>query len=284
MKNFPCYAHKCIETIEKNGFEAYFVGGCVRDSLLGKEAKDIDITTSAKPDDIINIFENTVPTGIKHGTVTVIIDGFAIEVTTYRTENTYKDSRHPESVNFVSTIDEDLSRRDFTINAMAYSPSRGLVDLHNGTSDLDQSLIRTVGNPFSRFDEDALRILRAFRFSSTLDFEIEENTLSAAKKLAHNLEHISGERIFSELKKLAGGFRPEILNDLVCTGALKPFGISSESADPSVLNNVSKLTHNDELKLACLISLFGHESETIKKKLKPDNHFTKALLFLDNEH
>ena len=282
MINFPEYALKCLETIEKNGFEAYFVGGCLRDSLLGKTAHDIDITTSATPEEVLKMFDKTIPTGIKHGTVTVIIDSNPIEVTTYRTDGCYVDSRHPENVCFVRDIESDLSRRDFTVNAMAYNPRRGLVDLYGGAEDLNNSIIRTVGDPYKRFSEDALRILRALRFSSTLNFEIEYNTFTAAINLADSLGNISGERIFSELKKLAGGYRPESLYDLINCGGLESFGIRSISAEKYVLNAITRITLDDGLKLACMVALSEHKTEILKAKIRPDSRFINALRFLDD--
>ena len=167
MIKLPETTEYIIEKIEKNGFEAFAVGGCIRDSLLGRVPNDWDITTSAKPEDIMNIFENTVETGIEHGTVTVVIDKEPYEVTTYRIDGDYTDGRHPDSVEFTENIEEDLSRRDFTINAMAYNNSTGLVDVFGGREDLENRVIRCVGNPKKRFEEDALRMMRGIRFFCT---------------------------------------------------------------------------------------------------------------------
>ena len=155
------------------GYEAYIVGGCVRDSLLGREPKDWDITTSARPQEVKALFDRTIDTGIAHGTVTVMIDHEGYEVTTYRIDGEYEDCRHPKSVQFTNQLVEDLKRRDFTINAMAYNPETGVVDAFDGIGDLKRRVIRCVGIPEDRFDEDALRILRAVRFSAQLGFEIE---------------------------------------------------------------------------------------------------------------
>ncbi|MGV2686106.1 polynucleotide adenylyltransferase, partial [Clostridium perfringens] len=162
-----------IDTFYRNNFKAVMVGGCVRDSLLGISPKDYDITTSAKPDTTLSLFEKTIPTGLKHGTVTVIISNNQYEVTTFRTEGTYLDNRRPSSVEFVSDIKEDLSRRDFTINALAYNKSIGLIDYFGGIDDINNKIIRCVGNPDERFKEDSLRMLRAIRFSCQLDFNID---------------------------------------------------------------------------------------------------------------
>ncbi|WP_414697861.1 CCA tRNA nucleotidyltransferase [Peptacetobacter sp. AB845] len=190
-----------IERIEKNGFEAFAVGGCIRDSLLGRVPNDWDITTSAKPADIMNIFENTVETGIEHGTVTVVIDKEPYEVTTYRIDGDYTDGRHPDSVEFTENIEEDLSRRDFTINAMAYNNSTGLVDVFGGREDLENRVIRCVGNPKKRFEEDALRMMRGIRFSAQLGFSIEKDTFKAIEEMADSISVVSIERINVEFTK-----------------------------------------------------------------------------------
>ena len=189
MFKIPKKIEYVLKTLNKNGFEAFIVGGCVRDMLLGKTPSDFDITTSALPTDIEHLFEKTVPTGIKHGTVTVIIDNSPIEVTTFRCDGDYNDNRHPEKIEFVSDIKEDLARRDFTVNALAYNEAVGLVDFYNGQDDLRNKILKAVGNPNKRFEEDALRILRLFRFSSVLDFSIEENTLNAALAKGHLLKN-----------------------------------------------------------------------------------------------
>lgn len=190
-----------IERIEKNGFEAFAVGGCIRDSLLGRVPNDWDITTSAKPADIMNIFENTVETGIEHGTVTVVIDKEPYEVTTYRIDGDYTDGRHPDSVEFTENIEEDLSRRDFTINAMAYNNSTGLVDVFGGREDLENRVIRCVGNPKKRFEEDALRMMRGIRFSAQLGFSIDKDTFKAIEEMADSISAVSIERINVEFTK-----------------------------------------------------------------------------------
>lgn len=194
-----------------HGYEAYVVGGCVRDSLLGKLPDDWDITTSAKPNEVKALFARTIDTGIVHGTVTVLLEKEGFEVTTYRIDGEYEDSRHPKKVEFTRNLREDLSRRDFTINAMAYNETEGLVDLFGGLEDIKNRQIRCVRDAAERFSEDALRILRAFRFSAQLDFEIEETTLMAAKEQAEKLQAISAERIREELTKLLLSNHPERL-------------------------------------------------------------------------
>lgn len=216
-----------IDTLNKNGFEAYLVGGCVRDMLMGIPPHDYDITTSAPPETILTLFEKTVPTGIKHGTVTVIIGGIAAEVTTYRADGEYSDHRRPESVTFVKSLREDLARRDFTVNAIAYNKKEGIKDFFGGTEDINNKILRAVGVPEKRFCEDALRILRLFRFASVLEFTPEEETLKAAIKCAPLLENISAERISAELRKAVNGRNPAALKPLTDTKGLKFIGIKN---------------------------------------------------------
>lgn len=216
-----------IERLQKNGFEAYLVGGCVRDMLMDITPHDYDITTSASPEIILSLFEKTVPTGIKHGTVTVINSGFAAEVTTYRTDGEYSDHRRPERVTFVKSLKEDLARRDFTVNAIAYNENEGIKDFFGGREDIKNKILRAVGEPKKRFCEDALRILRLFRFASVLEFTPEEATLKNALKCAPLLESISAERISSELRKAVNGKNPEALKPLTDINGLKFIGIKN---------------------------------------------------------
>ena len=194
-----------LKIFNQNGYEAYFVGGCVRDYLLGEDFSDIDITTNALPDEVKKVFRKSIDTGIQHGTVTILVNGDSYEVTTFRTEEDYANHRSPEKVEFVSNLREDLDRRDFTINAMALDYNGKLFDYHNGEIDLSSKIIRTVNNPNERFYEDALRMLRAFRFSSKLGFDIENKTLEAIKKNAQLISYVSIERIVNEFRKLLAG-------------------------------------------------------------------------------
>jgi tRNA nucleotidyltransferase (CCA-adding enzyme) len=205
----PENAKIILDTIHKAGFEAYIVGGCVRDAVLGKEPSDWDITTNALPGDVKKLFRRTIDTGIEHGTVTVMFGKEGYEVTTYRIDGKYEDSRHPSEVTFTRDLVEDMRRRDFTINAMAYNDEEGLVDHFGGIDDLEKKIIRCVGSPVERFTEDALRIMRAVRFAAQLDYEIEEETENAIKELAPNLRKISAERIQTELVKLVTSDHPE---------------------------------------------------------------------------
>ncbi|MGO5112439.1 CCA tRNA nucleotidyltransferase [Oscillospiraceae bacterium LCP25S3_E10] len=193
-----------LQQLENGGFSAYVVGGCVRDALLGKAPQDWDICTSALPQQVINTFSDyrVIKTGIKHGTVTLMLNDSMYEITTFRTEKGYSDNRRPDTVKFVADIKEDLSRRDFTINAMAYNPKYGFIDLFGGLADLDMHIIRTVGNADVRFNEDALRILRALRFSAKLCFNIEKSTAASVHHNKSLLNNIAVERIFAEFKQL----------------------------------------------------------------------------------
>ena len=210
-----------IENLRMHGYEAYAVGGCVRDSILAKKPEDWDITTSAKPEEIKRLFSRTVDTGIEHGTVTVLLGKESFEVTTYRIDGAYEDSRHPKEVVFTNKLEEDLKRRDFTINAMAYNDEVRLVDVFGGMKDLNRHLIRCVGEPKERFSEDALRILRAVRFSAQLAFPIEPVTAEAIRELAPTLANISAERIQAELVKLLMSNHPERLQDAYELGITK---------------------------------------------------------------
>ncbi len=202
----PANVKRLLDILQSAGHEAYIVGGCVRDSLLSRVPNDWDICTSAKPDELISLLHhsgiNVILTGLKHGTITAILDKMPYEITTFRIDGHYSDNRRPDQVTFTDDIVQDLSRRDFTINAMAYNPHTDLVDPFDGQSDIQRRLIKCVGNPEVRFHEDALRILRAFRFSAQLGFTVEENTLLTAKSNANLLKNISAERIRDELCKI----------------------------------------------------------------------------------
>lgn len=219
----PVNAEKILRVLENQGFEAFIVGGCVRDSILGRRPDDWDITTSARPEQVKALFRRTVDTGLKHGTVTVLMDKESYEVTTYRIDGEYEDGRHPKEVAFTASLEEDLKRRDFTINAMAYHPDRGLVDLFHGMDDMRAEIIRCVGNPLERFGEDALRILRAVRFSAQLGFSIEEETKKGIEELAPNLKLVSAERIQTELVKLLVSPHPDYFLTAYETGITRQF-------------------------------------------------------------
>ena len=219
----PGNVNTVLSTIREAGFEAYIVGGCVRDAILGRTAQDWDITTSAKPQQVKALFRRTVDTGIRHGTVTVLIGDDHYEVTTYRIDGDYKDGRHPEHVCFTDRLSEDLRRRDFTINAMAYSEETGLIDLYDGLGDIRRRKIRAVGDAAERFGEDALRVMRALRFCAQLDYTMDEGTQEAVRELAGTLRRISAERIRTELDKLLLSPHPEKLTLAYELGVTKVF-------------------------------------------------------------
>lgn len=221
--DIPHFVGGILRRLTDNGYEAYIVGGCIRDILLKKQPKDWDVATSALPDEVMRIFSDrtVVNTGEKFGTVTVVGDDGKVEVTTFRSEGTYSDGRHPDWVSFGDNIEDDLSRRDFTINSMAWNPVKGMIDPFNGVGDLNNGIIRAVGNPLHRFSEDGLRMMRAVRFASTLDFTIDDETMAAIKKLAGNIENISMERIREEFFKIIEGQHPAYgMNLLLDTGLM----------------------------------------------------------------
>lgn len=223
MVRIPEKVAYILDTLKANKYEGYAVGGCVRDSVLGRTPGDWDITTSAKPEEVKKIFRRTADTGIEHGTVTVILGGEGFEVTTYRIDGKYEDHRHPAEVEFTPDLKEDLKRRDFTINAMAYNPDRGIVDLFGGMKDLEYRCIRCVGEPEERFSEDALRMLRGIRFAGQLGFTIEERTLQAIQKQSATIKKVSVERIRTEITKLLLSKEPEKLLLAVETGLCENF-------------------------------------------------------------
>lgn len=269
-----------LNELYKNGYEGYIVGGCVRDHLMGKEPHDYDITTSALPEEVKEIFPHTVDTGIQHGTVTVIIDKTGYEITTYRIDGEYKDNRHPEEVIFTDRLSGDLSRRDFTINAIAYNDVKGYVDLFGGIEDIKRRVIRGVGEPAKRFQEDALRMMRAVRFSAQLDFAIEENTLNALKENADLIRNISIERIREEFFKLILSDHNERLDILLNSGMTEHFL-------PEILNKkfdygkINSLSCDIVVRLAYIF--YGIEWGNVKKimkRLRTDNKSMAAVTLI----
>lgn len=277
----PEKVQQIIKTLQSHGYEAYAVGGCVRDSLLGRTPGDWDITTSALPEETKALFDKTFDTGIEHGTITVLMGKEGFEVTTYRIDGKYEDSRHPSEVTFTRCLSEDLLRRDFTINAMAYNDEDGIVDLFDGMADLEKKVIRCVGNAEARFGEDALRIMRAVRFSAQLGFEIEEQTQAAIRKLAFSLKNISAERIQVELIKLLTSPHPEQIRlayELGITEVMLPeFDRMMETAQetPHHCHNVGEhtiaaLQHCPSDKILRLTMLF-HDMGKPEKKTMDEN-------------
>lgn len=262
-----------IGKIRDAGYEAFAVGGCVRDTLLGRTPEDWDVTTSARPEAVKAIFERTVDTGLQHGTVTVLKNRKGYEVTTYRIDGEYHDGRHPDSVEFTPNLLEDLKRRDFTINAMAYSHETGIVDEFGGMEDLKAGIVRCVGRPEDRFTEDALRLLRALRFSAQLGFEIEESTYAAIKTIAPNLAKVSKERVQAELTKLLLSAHPErilLLKETGLSAQIVP-GFDAVFA-PALFSKLSRLPAEKSLRWAgFLLCQSAKQAEAVLKGLKMDN-------------
>lgn len=265
-----------INILEKNGHEAFAVGGCVRDAIMGRTPHDWDITTSAKPFEVKALFKKTIDTGLQHGTVTVMMNHTGYEVTTYRIDGSYSDGRHPEQVTFTDNLVEDLKRRDFTINAMAYNDRAHIVDAFEGTLDLNNKIIRCVGVATERFNEDALRILRAVRFSAQLNFKIEEKTADAVKKLSANLRQISRERIQTELDKLITSNYPDRIK-LVCE-----YGLGEYIFDNAKILNQTQNLNNTQLSLN-ITEIYENISSVMNSL--PADHYLRwaALLIYEDE-
>lgn len=318
----PAEVSYILNTLKDNGYEAYVVGGSVRDSLLKRTVGDYDITTKALPEDITRLFPHTVPTGIKHGTVTVVMNKDNYEVTTYRIDGEYTDNRHPDEVIFTSSLKEDLSRRDFTINAMAYNETDGVVDLFNGAEDLDKKIVRCVGDADKRFNEDALRMLRAIRFACQLNFELEEATYKAIVNNSKLLKNVSSERIREELIKILMSSVPsrgiKMLLDTKLLDYIVPelketvgFDQRNPHHDKNVFDHIMAVldnsTENLEVRLGALLHdigkprtfttdkrgighFYGHNvvsaemAEVILKRLRFDNNTIKKVLIIINEH
>lgn len=252
----PAHIQALLDRMDAAGEVGYLVGGCLRDSLLGLTPHDFDIATSARPERTVEIFSDyrVIPTGIKHGTVTVIAEDCPVEITTFRIDGTYTDSRHPDSIRFADRINEDLARRDFTVNAMAYHPTRGLVDLFGGKEDLNAKLIRAVGNPATRFSEDALRILRAFRFSAQLGFSIHPDTLSGAEQTREGLSHIAKERITTEWLRLVTSPSPsQPIRQMISLGIL-PYITGSYTPSERLLALLPHVPSNTDARLGLLFA------------------------------
>lgn len=317
----PRKARFIVNTIMAAGYEAYVVGGCVRDSILGRTPQDWDITTSATPQQVKALFPRTLDTGLQHGTVTVMQDKEGFEVTTYRIDGEYEDSRHPREVIFTPNLEEDLKRRDFTINAMAYNEEIGLVDLFGGMQDLQEGIIRCVGNAEERFAEDALRMLRAIRFSAQLGYSIEEKTRAAIRLMAPTLSRISAERIQVELVKMMVSDHPDYLREAYALGVTKVFLPEFDacmetgqhnphhrySVGEHILHSCLEVGPDKVLRLTMLLHdiakpgtltvdkkgishFYGHAevgrkmAEKILRRLKFDNHTTQTVCTLVKYH
>ena len=321
MKNIPENVLNIIKTLNSNGYEAYIVGGCVRDSIIGKTPYDWDIATNASPDNVKNLFENTVDTGIKHGTVTVIIHNETYEITTYRIDGKYIDNRRPENVRFTNSLKQDLARRDFTINAIAFHPLTSFIDPFDGIKDIKSKVVRTVGNPNERFAEDALRMIRAVRFSAQLGFEIESETFNSLDINSSLISKVSTERIREELTKIIISDNPDKLKLLVDSNILKYIipefvdCFDTPQNNPNHIYNVGEhilcalenIENNPVLRWTMLLHdigksvtrttdennidhFHGHQAEGVKislnilKRLKFDNKTTDKILRLVKYH
>ncbi len=278
-----------IDRLAENGYEAYFVGGSVRDMLLGREIGDVDIATSAKPHEVIRLFDKTLPIGIEHGTVVVEQAGRFFEVTTFRTDGDYLDFRRPSEVQFVSSLKEDLQRRDFTINAIALTKEGEIIDPFNGRADLKQKRICTVGKPSERFSEDALRMMRALRFSSQLDFKVEEETAKAIARHAEMLKHIAVERILVEFDKLLLGVnRKDALRMLAVTGlseSLPGFAGHGDVLQRTAACRLEELTELAEIWTVLFHFLGNRDLQKLFNKLKfPKRRRKEILILLDAVH
>ncbi len=264
--NLPKYILEILETINQTGYEAYVVGGCVRDSLLKREIHDYDICTNALPEVILSLFDHCIPTGLQHGTVTVVSKSL-VEITTFRMESEYQDHRHPNKVQYVKSIEEDLSRRDFTINAMAYHPSTGIIDPYHGQEDLKNGIIRCVGDCDTRFHEDALRMLRAYRFCAKLKFKLEEETKQSIFRNAQDIQYVSIERVVHELKEIMEN-DPQIIADM--TFLLKP-----------IIPELDEALHCKQHSIYHYTDVLHHTLDAMSY-LKPyDETLSFALLFHD---
>ena len=290
----PIKVKYIISKLEKNGYEAYAVGGCVRDSILKRVPEDWDITTSAKPEEVKKLFQATIDTGLQHGTVTVVIEKKGYEITTFRLDGDYSDGRHPDRVAFTSSLTEDLKRRDFTINAMAYSEKAGLIDEFNGERDLEDGVIRAVGNAEERFLEDALRMLRAIRFAGQLNFKIAGKTFDAIKKLSPKISKVSVERIAKELEKLLLSGNPEYIGLVYETGIFEVIApeLSEYFKNGEIYKSVQVLKRVNypekkelyQIRTAIFLEVLGADKAVrLLKKFKLDNdtiNTVKKLIIL----
>ena len=275
----PKYVLSVLKRLEKRGFSAYMVGGCVRDIIMERHPNDWDISTSALPEQVCAIFPHSRPTGIKHGTVTVSVHGSAVEITTFRSDGEYLDHRRPDSVSFISDLKGDLERRDFTVNALALPLSGEICDLFGGQDDIEKRLIRCVGNPEKRFEEDALRMLRAFRFSAVLGFEIEPMTLAAIRSKAPLSSGLAKERVRTELEKILLSSSPQLISTVIEYGLLSELVAEGPSVPDLAL--LKKLPKNRSLRWAglCALLLKGYviaDAEAFLTALRQDSALIRA--------
>lgn len=272
----PNYVQKVLKGLESAGFKAFIVGGCVRDSIMGKKPADWDVCTSARPEQVMQVFNGimpAIPTGIKHGTITILSDKIPIEVTTFRIDGNYSDNRRPDSVGFVSDITEDLARRDFTINSMAYNNDEGLVDPFGGGTDIKRGVIRCVGEPEKRFSEDALRIIRALRFAAVCGFKIEDKTETAVREMAENLREIAMERVYAEFRKLLSAEKPAgiLIKYRDVFEKILPECFGLERFDAGLCTAIDKMPENFVLRLAAVCASAGEKINPVMHRLKADS-------------
>lgn len=282
--NIPDFVSEIIDRISASGEKAYLVGGSLRDMLLSKAPHDFDVASSASPEKICDIFcdMRVIKTGIAHGTVTLLSSGGPVEITTFRVDGAYTDMRHPESVTFTRRIEDDLARRDFTVNAMAYNREDLLIDLFGGASDLKNKIIKTVGKPEERFGEDALRIMRAFRFSAQLGFEIDIETLKAAERMRFGLERIARERIFSELIKLITSEEPKAALMLMQKADVLKTILPQYTVSERAISLLSRVPNNDIARLSALFC--DSEPSKIREmlsSLKASNRQKRVALIVE---
>ena len=280
MSNFkvPDSVLIILKQLETAGFQAYLVGGCVRDMIMGRSIHDWDITTDASSDEIMTVFRSTIPTGIKYGTVTVMSRSTKAEVTTFRTDGTYGDMRHPENVRFVKNLEEDLARRDFTMNAMAMDMRGNVTDVFGGRDDIKKGLIRCVGNAEKRFSEDALRMLRAVRFSAQLGFEIEQKTEAAMEKLGRNVAGISAERVLEETVKMLMSPKPEAVLKAFEYGMYS--GITDKIPDIAAVGRIGRIKKEKCLKICALAYILGDPE--FLPKIKAESKAVKLYKLADS--
>lgn len=287
--NLPDNVLLILDRLKKYGSIGYVVGGCIRDIFLGREPNDYDICTGLLPEVVEKVFQDfhVIETGIKHGTVAVVIEDVPYEITTFRIDGTYSDGRHPDNVNFTERLEDDLKRRDFTINAMAYNPDVGLIDMFNGISDLENGIIRCVGNPLDRFDEDGLRILRALRFAITLNFNIENKTMDCIKKCKYLLDRVSRERICSEVQKMMQTKFPHsfdilrnCMDTLYCLDSYFDDNMHCCDYNSIIDSLISTDTNDDWITRFALLLQYIENPKTVLSNIKLDNVNTKSILHI----
>ncbi len=272
MALWPSYVQTCFDTLHRAGFQAYLVGGCVRDLTLGRTPGDYDMATSARPEQVMALFPRTYPTGLKHGTVTVALDGGALEVTTFRSENRYSDGRHPDSVHFISALEEDLARRDFTMNAMALGADEVLHDPFQGRADLKEGLIRCVGEAERRFQEDSLRMLRGLRFAAQLDFRLDPETARAMGRCVRQTDHLSAGRVRAEVEKLICAQSPQRGGELFSMGLMDRW-LPRQAVD---LTGLTRLVPAALERWAGLCALLEAEPGPLLQSLKTEKSLISA--------